>query len=46
MAKTFAAIRPKLDELLDKALAIPGVGIVIKPTADAIRAKLETLATA
>ncbi|MFN2161589.1 MAG: DUF937 domain-containing protein [Candidatus Promineifilaceae bacterium] len=46
VAKTFAAIRPTLDQLLDKALAIPGVGIVIKPTADAIRAKLETLATA
>jgi Bacterial protein of unknown function (DUF937) len=46
VSDVFAAIRPTLDELLDKALAIPGVGAVIKPAADAIRAKLDTLATA
>jgi Bacterial protein of unknown function (DUF937) len=46
VAETFAAIRAPLDQLLDKALAIPGVGAVIKPTVDAIRAKLDTLATA
>jgi hypothetical protein len=46
VAETFAAIRPSLDQLLDKALAIPGVGAVIKPAVDAIRAKLDTLATA
>jgi len=46
VAETFAAIRPTLDQLMDKALAIPGVGAVIKPAVDAIRAKLETLATA
>jgi hypothetical protein len=45
VAEVFAAIRPTLDQLLDKALAIPGVGAVIKPAADAIRAKLDTLAT-
>jgi hypothetical protein len=44
VAETFAAIRPPLDQLLDKALAIPGVGAVIKPTVDAIRAKLDALA--
>jgi hypothetical protein len=44
VADTFAAIRPTLDQLLDKTLAIPGVGAVIKPTVDAIRAKLDTLA--
>jgi Bacterial protein of unknown function (DUF937) len=45
VAATFGAIRPTLDQLLDKALAIPGVGTVIKPVAEAIRAKLDTLAT-
>jgi hypothetical protein len=44
VADTFAAIRPTLDQLLDKALAIPGVGEVIKPAVDAIRAKLDILA--
>ena len=44
VAEVFAAIRPALDQLLDKALAIPGVGTVIKPAADAIRAKLDALA--
>jgi hypothetical protein len=46
VAETFAAIRPTLDELPDKALAIPGVGAAIKAAVDAIRAKLDTLATA
>jgi hypothetical protein len=46
VSETFAAIRPNLDQLLDKALAIPGVGPVIKPAVDMIRAKLDTLATA
>jgi hypothetical protein len=32
-----------LDQLLDKALAVPGVAAIIKPTVDAIRAKLDTL---
>jgi Bacterial protein of unknown function (DUF937) len=45
VADVFAAIRPTLDQLLDKTLAIPGVGAVIKPAADAIRAKLDELAT-
>ena len=38
-----ASIRPNLDQLLDKALAIPGVQAIIKPTVDAIRAELDTL---
>ena len=46
VAEFFAAVRPTLDQLLDKALAIPGVGTIIKPAADAIRSKLDTLATA
>jgi len=44
VAETFAAIRPTLDQLLDKALAVPGVSAAIKPAADAIRAKLDVLA--
>ena len=39
----FASIKPNLDQLMDKALAIPGVGPVIKPAVDAIRSKLDTL---
>jgi len=46
VSETFAAIRPTLDQLLDKALAIPGVGAVIKPVVDTVRTKLDTLATA
>ena len=46
LAETFASIRPNLDQLLDKALAIPGVGAIIKPAVDAIRSKLDALATA
>ena len=42
----FAAIKPNLDQLIDRVLAIPAVGAIIKPTVDAIRAKLDTLATA
>ena len=45
VAEAFAAIKPNLDQLFDKVLGIPGVGAIIKPTVDAIRAKLETLVT-
>jgi len=45
VAEAFAAIKPNLDQLFDRVLAIPGVGAIIKPTADAIRTKLDTLAT-
>ena len=37
------SIRPNLDQLLDKALAVPGVAAIIKPTVDAIREKLDAL---
>ena len=43
LADLLASIRPNLDQLLDKALAIPGAAAIIKPTVDAIRAKLDTL---
>ena len=42
----FAAIRPQIDKLFDQAMALPGVGPVIKPTVDVLRSKLDTLATA
>jgi len=35
---------PTLNQLFDKVLAIPGVGDVLKPTIDALRGKLATLA--
>ena len=46
LAETFASIRPNLDQLLDNALAIPGIATIIKPTVDAIRSKLDALSTA
>jgi uncharacterized protein DUF937 len=42
----FVAIRPQIDKLFDQAMALPGVGPVIKPTVDVLRSKLDTLATA
>lgn len=38
------AALPSLKELIAKVLAIPGVGDVLKPTADALLAKIEALA--
>jgi hypothetical protein len=46
LADLVAAVRPSLDQLIDKALAMPGVGTIIKPAVDAIRSKLDALATA
>jgi hypothetical protein len=46
LTEVFAAIKPNLDQLLDRVLAIPGVGAVIKPAVDAIRSKLDALARA
>ena len=43
LADTFAAIKPNLDQLIDRVLGIPGVGAIIKPTVDAIRANLDEL---
>ena len=45
LADVVAAVRPSLNQLIDKALAIPGVGAVIKPAVDAIRSNLDALAT-
>lgn len=46
LAAAIAGIRPTVDQLMDKALAIPGVGAIIQPAVDAIRSELNTLATA
>ena len=46
LAVAIAAVRPTLDQLANKALAIPGVGAVAKPAIDAIWAKLDVLAKA
>ena len=45
LADSIASIRPKLNTLFDQAVGVPGVGPVIQPTIDAIRSKLDTLAT-
>ena len=45
LADSIATIRPKLNTLFDQAVGLPGVGPVIQPTVDAIRSKLDTLAT-
>jgi hypothetical protein len=44
LIETFASIRPNLAQLMDRVLAIPGVGAIVKPAVDAINAKLDALA--
>lgn len=46
VVNTIVATRPTLDQLFDKALAIPGVSALIKPTVDNIRSEFNTLPTA
>jgi hypothetical protein len=46
VVSAIAATRPALDQLFDKALAIPGVSALIKPTVDSVRAELNTLSAA
>ena len=46
VVNTIVATRPTLDQLFDKALAIPGVSALIKPTVDSIRSQFDTLTTA
>lgn len=46
VVNAIAATRPALDQLFDKALAIPGVSALIKPTVDSVRAELNTLSAA
>lgn len=44
LADLFVSVRPDLEHLLDKALAIPGVSAIVKSAIDAIRTKLDALA--
>lgn len=44
LADLFVSVRPSLEQLFDKALAIPGVAAIIRPAVDAIRTKLDALA--
>lgn len=46
VVKTVIATRPALDQLFDKALAIPGVSSVIKPTVDKVHSQFDALTTA
>lgn len=46
IASAIAAARPTLDQLFDKALAVPGASALIKPTVDSIRSEFDTLTTA
>ena len=45
LAEVVASIRPTIAQLMDKVLAIPGVGAIVKPAMDSINAKLDALAT-
>lgn len=44
IAETIASIRPNIDQLIDRVLALPGVSTVLKPAVGAIRSKLDALA--
>jgi len=46
VAGLIAAAMPAVNELADKALAIPGVGDIARPAIDSIRSKLDALAKA
>lgn len=43
VVSAIVATRPALDQLCDKALAIPGVSSLIKPTVDSVRSELDSL---
>jgi Bacterial protein of unknown function (DUF937) len=44
LSKLIAAAKPTINEMCDKALAIPGVEGIAKPAIDELRGKLDTLA--
>jgi hypothetical protein len=46
LAALIAAVRPSLEELFGKVLAVPAVAEIAKPTIDTIRTKLDALAKA
>jgi hypothetical protein len=43
LAGLVAPAMPALNQLFDKVLAIPGVGDIIKPTIDTLKAKIAML---
>ena len=43
LAGVVGPLMPSLNQLFDKVLAIPGVAELLKPTIDALRAKLAVL---
>jgi hypothetical protein len=43
LANLVTPMMPQVNQLFDKVLAIPGVGEVLKPTIDTVKAKLATL---
>jgi len=45
-ATLVASLRPSIEELFNKVLAIPGVAPIAKPIIDGLRAKIDTLAKA
>ena len=46
LASLVASVRPAIDELFDKVLAIPGVSAIAKPVIDGLRAELDALGKA
>ncbi|MBS0239568.1 MAG: DUF937 domain-containing protein [Proteobacteria bacterium] len=46
VVNTITATRPALDQVFDKALAIPGVSAIIKPTIDKVHSQFDALTTA
>ena len=44
LAKLIVAVRPSIDEMCDKVIATPGVGVVAKPAIDNLQARLDSLA--
>lgn len=46
VVSTIIATRPALDQLFDKALAIPGVSPIIKPAIDKVHSQFDALTTA
>jgi hypothetical protein len=46
LAKLIVAATPSINQMCDKVLATPGVGAVVKPAIDDLKAKLDSLARA
>jgi len=46
IASAIASIKPTLDQLTDRVMALPGVAPILKPAVDAIRAEINSLSAA